>query len=97
MSRSATPRPMPPGPASALPTEAEWELAARGGLEDAEFAWGDELAPGGRMMCNYWQGAFPLQDLRLDGFERTSPVKRFPANGYGVHDMIGNVWEWTSD
>lgn len=81
----------------ALPSEAEWELAARGGLDGAEFAWGDELAPGGKMMCNYWQGAFPARNLRLDGFERTSPVKRFPANGYGVHDMIGNVWEWTSD
>jgi formylglycine-generating enzyme required for sulfatase activity len=80
-----------------LPTEAEWELAARGGLEGADFAWGDELAPGGRMMCNYWQGSFPGENLRLDGFERTSPVRRFPPNGHGVHDMIGNVWEWTSD
>ena len=80
-----------------LPTEAEWEFAARGGLEDAEFAWGDELIPGGRTMANTWQGEFPHQNLALDGFERTSPVKSFPANGYGLYDMIGNVWEWTSD
>ncbi len=81
----------------ALPTEAEWEFAARGGLEGAEFAWGDELAPGGRQMANTWQGEFPFQNLALDGFERTSPVKSFAANGYGLYDMIGNVWEWTAD
>ena len=80
-----------------LPTEAEWEFAARGGLEDAEFAWGDELIPEGCYMANTWQGDFPHQNLALDGFERTSPVKSFPANGYGLYDMIGNVWEWTSD
>jgi formylglycine-generating enzyme len=80
-----------------LPTEAEWELAARGGLADVEFAWGDELAPGGRHMANIWQGNFPYENLRADGFARTSPVTAFPANGYGVHDMIGNVWEWTCD
>jgi formylglycine-generating enzyme required for sulfatase activity len=81
----------------ALPSEAEWEFAARGGLDGAEFAWGDELAPGGRPMANTWQGAFPQENLKLDGYERTSPVTAFPPNGYGLHDMIGNVWEWTTD
>jgi formylglycine-generating enzyme required for sulfatase activity len=80
-----------------LPTEAEWEYAARGGLDAAEFAWGDEFTPGGEPMANTWQGAFPHQNLATDGYERTSPVKAFPANGYRVYDMIGNVWEWTAD
>jgi formylglycine-generating enzyme len=80
-----------------LPTEAEWEYAAWGGLDGAEFAWGNELTPGGRHMANIWQGAFPAQNLASDGYERTSPVTAFPPNGYGLHDMIGNVWEWTSD
>ena len=81
----------------ALPTEAEHEYAARGGLEGREFAWGDELAPEGRMMANYWQGLFPHANTQEDGWERTSPVRSFPANGYGLYDMIGNVWEWTQD
>ena len=80
-----------------LPTEAEWEYAARGGLEDTEFAWGTEFTPGGRQMANTWQGDFPLVNLGADGYQRTSPVRAFTENGYGVHDMIGNVWEWTSD
>jgi len=80
-----------------LPTEAEWEFAARGGLEGKEFAWGDEFTPGGKHLANTWQGSFPFENLEADGFARTSPVTAFPPNGYGVHDMIGNVWEWTSD
>jgi len=80
-----------------LPTEAEFEFAARAGLENAEFAWGDELTPGGRQMANTWQGMFPSENLEFDGYRHTSPVMAFPANGYGVYDMIGNVWEWTSD
>jgi sulfatase modifying factor 1 len=80
-----------------LPTEAEWELAARGGLDGAEFAWGDEFTPGDRYMANTWQGQFPVENEKSDGYARTSPVKAFPPNGYGLYDMIGNVWEWTSD
>ena len=80
-----------------IPTEAEWELAARGGLDGAEFAWGDELTPGGRWMANTWQGEFPVHNTVEDGYEGTSPVGVYPANGYGLYDMIGNVWEWTSD
>jgi formylglycine-generating enzyme required for sulfatase activity len=80
-----------------LPTEAEWEYAARGGLEGAVFAWGDEHFPGGKAMANSWQGEFPWENLKLDGFEGTSPVGSFPPNGYGLYDMTGNVWEWTTD
>jgi formylglycine-generating enzyme required for sulfatase activity len=81
----------------AIPTEAEWELAARGGLDRADYAWGSELAPVGRQMANTWQGEFPWQNACADGYDGTSPVDAFPPNGYGVSDMIGNVWEWTSD
>jgi formylglycine-generating enzyme required for sulfatase activity len=80
-----------------LPTEAEWEFGARGGIEGATFTWGNDFAPKGRMMANSWQGAFPWENLRTDGFEGTSPVGTFPPNGYGLFDMAGNVWEWTGD
>ncbi|MGH7463336.1 MAG: formylglycine-generating enzyme family protein, partial [Longimicrobiales bacterium] len=82
---------------AALPSEAEWEFAARGGLESAVYTWGDEFLPGGRFMANCWQGAFPWQNLKTDGYAGTSPVGAFPPNGYGLYDMAGNVWEWTSD
>ena len=81
----------------ALPTEAEWEYAGRGGLDGAEFAWGDELTPAGQHMANTWQGAFPHENLAADGYTRTSSVKAYPPNGYGIFDMIGNVWERTAD
>jgi formylglycine-generating enzyme len=77
-----------------LPTQAEWEFASRGGLDAVEFAWGSEFTPSARHMANTWQGAFPRDNLCLDGHERTSPVSAFPPNGYGLRDMIGNVWEW---
>lgn len=80
-----------------LPTEAEWEIAARGGLDGKRFAWGDEFQPGGKFMANTWTGNFPYKNTKEDGFERTSPVKTYPPNSYGLYDMGGNVWNWCSD
>jgi formylglycine-generating enzyme len=80
-----------------LPTEAEWERAARGGLDGKKFTWGDEHFPDGKAMANAWQGEFPSHNELLDGYEATSPVGSFPPNDYGLYDMAGNVWEWTSD
>ena len=80
-----------------IPTEAEWECAARGGLMQSRFAWGDDFTPKGKQMANTWQGDFPWQNLAIDGYEGTSPVKSFPPNGHGLYDVAGNVWEWTSD
>lgn len=80
-----------------LPTEAEWEFAARAGLADAEYAWGNELAPKGRFRANTWQGTFPAHDEGSDGHASPAPVQSYPANGYGLYDMAGNVWEWTED
>jgi formylglycine-generating enzyme len=80
-----------------LPTEAEWEFAARGGLESKRYVWGDEFKPGGKYMANTWQGLFPVTNTAEDGFVGTSPVRSFPANGYGLYDMAGNVWQWCND
>ena len=81
----------------ALPTEAEFEYAARGGLIGATYAWGNVFRPGGKHMANTWQGGFPYENTREDGWETTAPVGSYPPNGYGLYDMIGNVWEWTQD
>lgn len=80
-----------------IPTEAEWEFAARGGLDGATYAWGEEFTPNNRQMANTWQGEFPWLNLCSDGYDGTAPVGQFPPNGYGLFDMIGNVWEWTTD
>jgi formylglycine-generating enzyme required for sulfatase activity len=80
-----------------LPTEAEWEIAARAGLDGAEFAWDDELAAGGVHVANTWQGPFPWRNVEADGFAGTCPVRSFPRNGYGLFEVCSNVWEWTAD
>src|SRR5438445_2598951 len=88
---------MPHGRERPCPPRRSGNAPRGGGLEGATYVWGDELAPRGRMMANTWQGEFPWQNLLTDGYEGTSPVERFPANGYGLYDMAGNVWEWTAD
>lgn len=80
-----------------LPTEAEWEFAARGGLEHKKYPWGDELTPDNQHLCNIWQGEFPKMNTEEDGYHGTAPSESFPPNGYGLYNTVGNVWEWCSD